>query len=215
VRNTAVSPCIIRPALLWLLLAGVVLPGGYGLPAAHAQAAAAGDLVQIRAKAENGDLDAQNVLGNVYTNALLGVKQDFAEALRWYKRAADKAFAPAQFNLGLAYELGRGTAADDRQAFKYYLMAAEQGFAAAQFNVGNMYSAGRGVGQDLFEANLWYKQAAEKGFIEAQFGLGLAYEAGRGVRKDEVQAARWYKQAADRGLARTASDASGSGEEGR
>ena len=186
-----------------LILAGVLLFGSPGQPLARAQSAnSAGELGQVRAKADQGDLESLNVLGNVYTNALLGVKQDYAEALTWYRRAADKGFAPAQFNLGLAYELGRGVPADERQAFKHYLMAAEQGFAAAQFNVGNMYSAGRGVGQDLFEANLWYKQAGEKGVVEAQFNLGLAYEAGRGVKKDEMQAARWYKQAADHGFAR-------------
>ena len=184
-------------------LAGLVMAGFAGLPLARSQLAApTGDLPQLRSRAEHEDVEAQNALGNAYTNALLGVKVDFAEAYRWYKVAADKGYAPAQFNLGLAYELGRGLPADERQAFKYYLMSAEQGFAAAQFNVGNMYSAGRGVGQDLFEANLWYKQAAEKGILEAQFNLGLAYEAGRGVKKDEIQAARWYKQAADRGFAR-------------
>ncbi len=184
------------------MLAGVLALGGVGLTLGWAQSAPVGDFAQIRAKADKGDLESLNILGNVYTNGLLGQRQDFAEALAWYRRAAEKGFAPAQFNLGLAYELGRGVPADERQAFRQYLMAAEQGFAAAQFNVGNMYSAGRGVGQDLFEANLWYKQAAEKGVVEAQFNLGLAYEAGRGVKPDEVQAARWYKQAADRGFAR-------------
>ena len=144
----------------------------------------------------------ENALGTAYNEGQAGLKQDHAEALKWFRRAADKGFAPAQYNLGLAFELGHGVAADEREAFKHYLMAAEQGFGAAQFNVGNMYAAGRGVGQDLFEANLWFKQAAEKGIAEAQFNLGLAYEAGRGVKKDEAQAARWYKQAADRGFPR-------------
>ena len=189
------------PAWMGRCLVAMLLGIMGGLPV-RAQPAPPADLGEIRTKAEHEDLEAQNAMGNVYTNALLGEKQDYAAALKWYRRAAEKGYAAAQFNLGLAHELGRGLPTDERQAFKYYLMAAEQGFAAAQFNVGNMYSAGRGVGQDLFEANLWYKQAAEKGVIEAQFNLGLAYEAGRGVKKDEMQAARWYKQAADRGFAR-------------
>lgn len=160
------------------------------------------DLATLRTKAGKGDLEAQNMLGNAHSNALLGLQQDYAEAIRWYRQAGDKGFAPAQFNLGLAYELGRGVAVDERQAFKFYLMAAEQGFAPAQFNVGNMYAAGRGVGQDLFEANLWYKQSAESGLVEAQFNLGLVYETGRGVKKDDVAAAKWYKVAAERGYAR-------------
>ncbi len=160
------------------------------------------DLSTLRTRAGQGDLEAQNALGNAYTNGLLGASRDFAEALKWYRQAGEKGYAPAQFNLGLAHELGRGVAVDERQAFKFYLMSAEQGFAPAQFNVGNMYASGRGIAQDLFEANLWYKQAAENGLVEAQFNLGLVYETGRGVKKDDALAARWYRQAAERGYAR-------------
>jgi chromosome segregation ATPase len=162
----------------------------------------AADLQTTIGRATGGNIEAQYELGNAYSNGGAGVAQNFAEAFKWYRRAAEKGFAPAQFNVGLAYELGRGVAADEKQAFRYYLLAAEQGFAPAQFNVGNMYSSGRGTGQDFFEANLWFKQAADSGLIEAQFNLGFAYEAGNGVKKDPGQAARWYKQAADRGYAR-------------
>ncbi|WP_169829290.1 LysM peptidoglycan-binding domain-containing protein [Lacunisphaera limnophila] len=178
-----------------LLLGLLLLPG-------VARAQPAPDLATLRTRATGGDLEAQNALGNAHTNALLGLSRDFAEAFKWYRQAGDKGFAPAQFNLGLAYELGRGVAADERQAFKYYLMSAEQGFAPAQFNVGNMYASGRGIAQDLFEANLWYKQAAENGLVEAQFNLGLVYETGRGVKKDDGLAARWYRTAAERGYPR-------------
>lgn len=169
---------------------------------AAGRAEAAPDLEKLRARAEQADVEAQNALGSAYTEGQSGLRPDFAEANKWFHRAADKGFAPAQYNLGLAYEQGRGLPADERQAFKYYLLAAEQGYGPAQFNVGNMYAAGRGTGQDLFESNLWFKQAAEKGLVDAMFNLGLAYETGRGVRKDEAQAARWYKQAADRGFSR-------------
>ena len=182
------------------VLAGVALFAGLSWLNGWAQAGP--DLEKLRAKAEQADVEAQNSLGSAYNEGKSGLKQDYAEALKWFRRAAEKNFAPAQYNLGLAYELGHGVPADERQAFKYYLAAAEQGFGAAQYNVGNMYAVGRGIGQDLFESNLWLKQAAEKGVVEAQFNLGLAYEAGRGVKKDEAQAARWYKQAADRGFPR-------------
>ncbi len=160
------------------------------------------ELEGIRTRAAQGDLEALNALGNAHTNGLYGLQADFVEALKWYRQAGEKGYAPAQFNLGLAYELGRGGAVDERQAFKFYLKAAEQGYVPAQFNTGNMYSTGRGIGQDYFEANLWYKQAADNGLSEAQFNLGLAYEAGQGVKKDDAQAARWYKQAADQGYPR-------------
>ena len=142
---------------------------------------AAPDLDSIRVQAAAGDREAQTALGNAYTNGMPGLKPDLAEALKWYQLAGDKGYAPAQFSIGLIFELGRGQPVDEQRAFHYYLKSAEQGYAPAQFNVGNMYAAGRGIGQDYFEANLWYKQAADSGVVEAQYNLGLAYESGRGV----------------------------------
>jgi TPR repeat protein/chromosome segregation ATPase len=182
------------------VLAGAALFAGLTWLSGWAQGGP--EVEKLRARAEQADVEAQNALGSAYNEGKSGLKQDYAEALKWFRRAAEKNFAPAQYNLAIAYELGHGVPADERQAFKYYLAAAEQGFGAAQYNVGNMYAVGRGIGQDLFESNLWLKQAAEKGIVEAQFNLGLAYEAGRGVKKDDAQAARWYKQAADRGFPR-------------
>jgi TPR repeat protein len=37
-----------------------------------------------------------------------GAPQDFAEAATWYRKAADKGHAGAQFYLGLLYASGRG-----------------------------------------------------------------------------------------------------------
>ncbi|WP_425592411.1 tetratricopeptide repeat protein, partial [Aggregatibacter kilianii] len=35
-------------------------------------------------------------------------KQDYVEAAKWYRKAADKGYAMAQFNLGLMYRDGDG-----------------------------------------------------------------------------------------------------------
>ena len=37
-----------------------------------------------------------------------GVPQDYAEAVKWYREAADQDDTDAQFNLGLMYENGDG-----------------------------------------------------------------------------------------------------------
>ena len=54
----------------------------------------------------------RNDLGNAYANGA-GVAQDAAQAVRWFRRAAERGFAIAQGNLGLAYANGVGIAADD------------------------------------------------------------------------------------------------------
>ena len=37
-----------------------------------------------------------------------GVPQDFAEAMKWYRRAADQGYANAQSNLAIMYNNGHG-----------------------------------------------------------------------------------------------------------
>ena len=73
-----------------------------------------------------------------------GVPQDHAEALKWYRLAADQGHANAQNGLGLMYGSGHGVAQDYAEAVKWYRLAAEQGDADAQYGLGLMYTKGRG-----------------------------------------------------------------------
>jgi TPR repeat protein len=47
------------------------------------------------------------------------VPRDDAEAVRWYRKAADQGDADAQRNLGLMYATGRGVARDDVEAWRW------------------------------------------------------------------------------------------------
>ncbi len=53
-----------------------------------------------------------------------GVKQDFAEAARWYAKAAERGDAFAQSNLGLLYANGQGVKQDYVQTYKWFALAA-------------------------------------------------------------------------------------------
>ena len=59
--------------------------------------------------------------------------EDDAEAVRWYRLAAEQGHASAQFNLGLMYARGLGVSEDDAEAVRWYRLAAEQGHASAQY----------------------------------------------------------------------------------
>ena len=61
-----------------------------------------------------------------------GVAKDDAQAVAWYRKAADQGLAHAQDNLGRMYANGRGVAKDDAQAVAWYRKAADQGDADAQ-----------------------------------------------------------------------------------
>jgi hypothetical protein len=80
--------------------------------------------------AKQGDAKAQYKLG-------LAVHDD-AEAVRWFRKAADQGLALAQDNLGGMYASGRGVPQSDAEAVKWFRKAANQGLALAQNNLGFM-----------------------------------------------------------------------------
>lgn len=145
------------------------------------------------------DAAAQNNLGNIYYSGQ-GVRQDYAQAIGWYREAAAQGHAEAQHNLGIMYEHGRGVRPDHAQAADWYRKASEQGYAIAQNNLGAMYYSGQGVRKDYAQAVDWTRRAAVQGVASAQFGLGRMYHNGQGVSLDHTQAADWYRKAAEQGF---------------
>jgi len=135
-----------------------------------------------------------------------GVTQDYVQAAKWYRKAAEQGLADAQHNLGHMYSNGYGVTQVYAEALKWYRKAAEQRSAAAQYNLGVMYGNGEGVPQDYAEAMRWFRKAAEQGWAEAQYNLGVMYNNGQGVTQDYVQAAKWYRWAAEQGLAEAQSN---------
>ena len=73
--------------------------------------------------AEQGDADAQFNLGAMYTFGR-GVPQDYAEALKWFRKAAEQGEARAQSNLGWMYRTGKGVPKDDTEAYAWWSIAA-------------------------------------------------------------------------------------------
>lgn len=123
-----------------------------------------------------GDATAQCVIGYCYA-AGQGVRQHWAEALKWYRAAAEQGHPNAQYNLGTCYAKGRGVRLgvdvqtwDEcwEKAVYWFSLAAEQGDAAAQCNLATCYLKGQGVEQDRQEAIRWYEQAAQRGDEKAR-----------------------------------------------
>jgi TPR repeat protein len=154
-------------------------------------------LADIRAKAEKGDAQSQDELGKAFYYGSLGVVKDGAEAVKWFRKAAEQGYPPAQFDLGLCYANGQGVAKDDVEAVKWYRKAAEQNYGAAQYNLGVHYANAQGEAQDDVEAVKWYRKAAEQNVLRAQGNLGLCYANGQGVVKDETEAVKWWRKAAE------------------
>ncbi len=91
-----------------------------------------------------------------------GVPQDYAEALKWFRKAVEQGLAEAQHSLGVMYDNGWGVPQDYAEAVKWYRKAAEQGHAGTQINLGRMYGKGHGVPQDFVQAHMWFNLAASR-----------------------------------------------------
>ena len=87
----------------------------------------------FRQLADQGDANAQDTLGIMYSNGQ-GVPKDYGEGLKWYRKAADQGHAQAQYSLGSIYYLGLGVTEDYVQAHMWFNLAAAQGDDMARKN---------------------------------------------------------------------------------
>ncbi len=60
----------------------------------------------VRRQRRHGQREGQDKDDNAYDKGQ-GVPQDYAEAVRWYRKVAEQGNASAQFNLGVMYDSGR------------------------------------------------------------------------------------------------------------
>jgi len=118
----------------------------------------------------------------------LGVSRDDAEALTWFRRAAEHGNVDAQRNIGTMYLQPRGVAKNGAQAAEWYRRAADRGLAAAQRDLGKMLVVGDGVPRDRSEGIRWLRRAVERGDVEAQAVLGsVLVDEGRTSQVEGVQ----------------------------
>ena len=91
---------------------------------AHHKSNYAQALELLRPIAEEGNIIAQGLLGQMYLKGE-GVTQDYQQAAKWYRLAAEQGDAYSQYNLGSSYFYGAGVTQDYQQAAKWYRLAAE------------------------------------------------------------------------------------------
>ncbi|MDE2773760.1 MAG: tetratricopeptide repeat protein, partial [Gemmatimonadota bacterium] len=120
------------------------------------------------------------------------VPEDDAEAVRWYRLAAEQEYPIAQFKLAGMYSRGEGVPRNEAEAIRWYRLAAEQGDALAQTNLGviltrrwhryqleplegtDLAEAGRrSAERDLVRAFMWFTLSAAQGNEAAQTNMGV------------------------------------------
>ncbi|WP_437556590.1 tetratricopeptide repeat protein [Acidithiobacillus sulfuriphilus] len=152
------------------------------------------NLSALEASAIQGDKQAQFQLGGYYDS-----EGDHAEAIHWYRKAAQQGDARAENIIGLAYYKGSGVPRNYQKAVRWYRKAAEQGDALAENNLGKAYYFGQGVPQNYGKAVHWFHLAAQRGLVNAEANLGDAYAHGLGVPRNIPKAIYWWKKAAAQG----------------
>jgi hypothetical protein len=90
------------------------------------------------------------------------------DAIKWFRKAAEKGTSWGQFNLGIRYARGDGLPQDHAEALKWFQKAAAQKHAMSQYYLGEMYEKGLGVPVDQVKAYQWYCLAASHGIPEAE-----------------------------------------------
>ena len=119
------------------------------------------DISSLIKFAEGGSVQDQLNLGHIYSSGkdMSGVNRDYAQAFKWFRKAAEQGDAKGQYFLGRMYYYGEGTAKDYAEAAKFYRRSAEQGDVVAQFSLAICYANGEGVAKDAAEAYAYYNLA--------------------------------------------------------
>jgi hypothetical protein len=129
-------------------------------PAAEVEEMNRQQFEENRSKAEQGNAVAQYNLGIFYWKGQ-GVTEDWAEAAKWSRKAAEQGHPAAQAFLADRLLRGYGVTIkkDEAEAVKWYLRAAEQNYAEAQNSLGYCYLWGKGVPTNIVEACKWFNLA--------------------------------------------------------
>jgi len=135
------------------------------------------------------DPKSMTLLGELYAGGL-GVPQNDAKAVEWYKLAADRGDREAMFALAMFRLQGRGGPRDRDAGAKWLAAAAKLGHPLAAYDLALLYIEGQLFPQDFTRAAELLRAAAQAGLPEAQYALGTLYKQGRGVAKDMKEAAR-------------------------
>ncbi len=145
----------------------------------------------LKAFAENGEVDAQYTVGLLYAKGV-DVERNINEAEKWWRKAASQGDARAQDSLGIMYGLGQGRPQNYAESIKWHTLAANQGYASAQYNLGYMYYNGLGFKKSYAEAYKLFMKAAVQADERSESYLGYMYKDGQGVAKDYHRAHMWF-----------------------
>lgn len=137
--------------------------------------------------AHQGDAQAQSILGNCYYNGNCGLKQNYAEAIKWFKLAENNRM------LGQCYFYGHGVEQSYEEAIKFFVAADDKDM------LGECYLHGLGVARNVEKTiELWESACEERcRYYDLMYKLGHLYGDGIEMDPDYEKAYTWWSKLAE------------------
>jgi TPR repeat protein len=145
------------------------------------------------------DRDRQFELARYYYGDGEAHTRDAAEAVFWFRKAAQQGHPVAQYYLGKIYErYYKGVETDYAESLNWYLKAGEQEYAPAELALGQKFS-GRNYGfeRNPSKAIYWFHRAAEHGNPEAETEVCKSDLGENGAPVSYPDALKWCSLAAE------------------
>ena len=125
-------------------------------------------LPQIKMRADNGNPNAMNAMGEIYSMGLCGVQKNSTLAKEYLLRASNSGWSEATYSVGLIEHNG-----------SFVLRAAKNGEAEAQYKVSKAYRSYKGdlgLPSDYEEGSKWLLKSANAGYVRAQIEAGKYWQ---------------------------------------
>ena len=150
---------------------------------------------------------------------LMDERKRHGEALKAWKKVAERGDAEGFYQVGLHYEVGAGVLQNLIEAVAWHKQAAERAFPSAYSRLGSIYLTGRetaarnpatstmarlfpaglNVMPDQTEAFHWNLKGAEADEGSSKVLLALQFASGLGTAVDYSAAEHWFREAASQG----------------
>lgn len=122
----------------------------------------------LKTAIEKGNSDALVDMGNIYYNGYANIKKgNYAEAQKYWSKAAEKGNPHGYFNIGILYLYGNGVEKDVNKTINYWTQSADLDNSHAMVALGNLYFDKKALTRDVKNAYLWFKKAVDNGNTKA------------------------------------------------
>ena len=150
-------------------------------------------IAQIKNAVSRGDIEAMLHLAWCFEVGKV-MERNREKASYWYKKAAIKGSARAQYWLGVKYVTGNNKPHDDLEVIKWLTLASMQNNSAALRRLSRYYYRGELTEQNYEKAFDCYRKLAETGDSSCIYKLGLCYYYGQGVGQNYLKSAELFSK---------------------